>query len=62
MTDEEMIAILKGIARDPDAYPTSRVTAIRTPWEWRHAEPGEDPSPFDELYADEFTPRKHTNR
>jgi hypothetical protein len=62
MTAEEMIAILEGIARDPDAYPTSRVTAIRTLWEWRRAEPEEEPSPFDDLYADEFTARKHTNR
>ncbi len=58
MTDEEMIAVLEEIARDPNAYPSSRVTAIRTLWEWRHAEPEEGPSPFDELYADEFTARR----
>ena len=64
MTDEEMIAILEEIARDPDAYPTSRVTAIRTLWEWRRVEPEEEPNPFDDLYGDEFTAhrRKHTNR
>jgi hypothetical protein len=58
MTDEEMIAVLEEIALDRDAYPTSRVTAIRTLWEWRHAEPEEAPTGFDELYADEFTVRQ----
>ena len=59
MTDEEMIAILEEIARDPDAYPTSRVTAIRTLHEWRRAaEPEEEPSPCDELYGDELTARR----
>jgi hypothetical protein len=53
-----MIAILEEIALDPNAYPTSRVTAIRTLWEWRHAKPEEEPSPFDELYADELTARR----
>ncbi len=58
MTHEEMIAILEEIARDPDAYPSSRVTAIRTLWEWRRAESEEEPNPFDDLYADEFTARR----
>jgi hypothetical protein len=58
MTDQEMIAILEEIALDPDAYPTSRVTAIRTLWEWRRAEPEEEPNPFDDLYDDAFTARR----
>jgi hypothetical protein len=59
MTDEEMIAILEEIALDPDAYPTSRVTAIRTLWQWRHAEPEEEPTGFDELYdTDELRARR----
>jgi hypothetical protein len=59
MTDQEMIAILEEIALDPNAYPTSRVTAIRTLWEGRHAEPPEEePTGFDELYADELTARR----
>ena len=33
MTKDEAIEILEGIAKDPDAYPTSRVTAIRPPLE-----------------------------
>ncbi len=62
MTDEEMIAVLEEIIRDPEAYPTSRVTAIRTLWEWRRAEPEEEPNPFDDLYGDEFTARRRTAR
>jgi hypothetical protein len=58
MTDQEMIAILEEIALDPDAYPTSRVTAIRTLWEWRRNELGERPSAFDELYGDELRARR----
>jgi hypothetical protein len=63
MTAEEMIAILEEIARGPDAYPTSRVTALRTLWEWSHAEPEEEPNPFAELYdTDEPRVRRRVAR
>jgi hypothetical protein len=52
MTDEELIAVLEEIVRDETAPASARVTAIRTLWEWRRAEPEEEPSPFDELYGD----------
>jgi hypothetical protein len=58
MTDEEMIAVLEGIARGKAAPASARVTAVRTLWEWRRAEPEDGPTGFDELYADEFTARR----
>jgi hypothetical protein len=32
--------------------------AFRTLWEWRRAEPEEEPNPFDDLYADDLTSRR----
>ncbi len=58
MSDDELIEVLEEIVRDEAAPASARVTAIRTLWEWRHAEPEEEPSAFDELYADEFTARR----
>ena len=50
MMREEAIEILEEIARDPDCYPTSRVTAIRTLLELdKEREP--EPSDFADLDA-----------
>ena len=50
MRREEAIEILEEIARDPDCYPTSRVTAIRTLLELdKEREP--EPSDFAALDA-----------
>jgi hypothetical protein len=57
MTDDELIAVLEEIVRDEAAPASARVTAIRTLWEWRRAEPEEAPTGFDDLYADEFSAR-----
>jgi hypothetical protein len=43
MTDDEMIAILEEIPRNPKSYPSARITAIRT---LRDFSP-EDPEPTD---------------
>ncbi len=58
MTDDELIAVLEEIVRDEAAPASARVTAIRTLWGWRRAEPEEEPSAFDDLYGDEFTARR----
>jgi hypothetical protein len=43
MTDDEKIAILEEIARNPKSYPSARITAIRTLREFWP----EDPRPTD---------------
>ncbi len=58
MSDDELIEVLEEIVRDEAAPATARVTAIRTLWEWRRNEPDEEPTGFDDLYADEFTRRR----
>jgi hypothetical protein len=55
MSDDELIAVLEEIVRDETAPASARVTAIRTLWEWRHAEPEEKPTGFDDLYGDDLT-------
>jgi hypothetical protein len=57
MTTAEMISILEEIARDPKAYPSARVTALRALREIRADEREEKPSAFDEL-DDELTRRR----
>jgi hypothetical protein len=45
MTKDEAIEILEGIAKDEDANPTSRVTAIRALLELRRSRSRRTPSP-----------------
>ena len=55
MDENERIAILEEIARDPKAYPSARVSAIRALDERRRVaeakEPPADDDKFAELYA-----------
>lgn len=55
MTDDEKIAILEEIARDPKAYPSARITAIRTLREFWPEEP-KPRGAFADL--DELRPRR----
>jgi hypothetical protein len=48
MSREEMAEVLEEIARDPDAYPSARVSAIRLLHELA---PLEASSQFDDLHA-----------
>jgi hypothetical protein len=57
MSDDELIEVLEEIVRDEAAPASARVTAIRTLYEWRRAEPEEEPNPFDELYGDGWGPQ-----
>ena len=50
MTQDEAIEILEEIARDPDAYPSARVTAIRALLEL-DKEQKPEPQPFPHLYG-----------
>ena len=58
MTRDEMIEILEAIARDPNAYPNARITAIRTLHAW-----GDDEDdlvqPEDDLYPDQLAARRN---
>jgi hypothetical protein len=55
MTDDEKIAILEEIARNPKSYPSARITAIRTLREFWP----EDTKPTDAFAAlDQFRPRR----
>jgi hypothetical protein len=55
MTDDEMIAILEEIPRNPKSYPSARITAIRT---LRDFSP-EDPEPTDAFAElDRVRPRR----
>ena len=55
MTDDEMIAILEEIARNPKSYPSARITAIRTLREFWP----EDPMPTDAFAElDRVRPRR----
>ena len=49
MDDEEKIAILEGIARDPETSASARVTAIRTLREYWPQEPA---GAFEDLVGD----------
>ena len=53
-----MCEVLEEIARDPDSYPSSRVSAIRLLHELA---PPPDSSPFDDLY-DEVALRRSGKR
>jgi SPX domain protein involved in polyphosphate accumulation len=53
-----MIAVLEELVRDESAPASARVTAIRTLYEWRRADPDEEPNPFDPLDADEVAARR----
>jgi hypothetical protein len=53
MTRDEMIEILEGIARDPNAYPNARITAIRTLRQMADAEDYAVQTE-DDLYPDEL--------
>ena len=57
LSRDEMIEILEGIARDPNAYPNARITAIRT---LREMADDEDDlaQPDDDLYPDELAARR----
>jgi hypothetical protein len=46
MSRQEMAEVLEEIARDPDAYPSSRVSAIRL---LQELAPPQDSSQFDDL-------------
>ena len=58
MGRQEMAAVLEEIARDPDAYPSARVSAIRLLNEFG---PLETSAPFDDLY-DEVALRRSGKR
>jgi hypothetical protein len=58
MSRQEMCGILEEIARDPDAYPSSRVSAIRL---LQELAPLPDSSQFDDLH-DEVALRRSGNR
>lgn len=53
-----MIEILEGIARDPDAYPSARVSALRELKRISDAEPEQERSAFDALDTDELAARR----
>lgn len=55
MTDDEKIAILEEIARNPKSYPSARITAIRTLREF-WPEDTKPAAAFAEL--DQFRPRR----
>jgi hypothetical protein len=58
LSHDEMVALLEEIARDESKPAGTRVTAIRTLWEWRRVDEPGTPTGFDDLYADEFSARR----
>ena len=58
LSRDEMIEILEEIARDPDAYPSARITAIRTLRAWADDEENLI-QPDDDLYPDQLAARRN---